>query len=393
MIRRYRRNPQSLYEDAKYFQYLIMNMLAGYPGGFGSQDYQRLLSFLEKIITTSSKPQTTSPFKTYSQTGEDPFTLPSAPAPTTPPQNITSYVKSEKRLNELERRARLGNQQAILDYLQSLDYQGHLDLDHLWVVPYTYSPYDIDTKNLERWMFTTPFPYILGLDLAEIKDFYKQYSRYYDPRLQISGAFVVDISTLELSDMLNHKLVNYFYDYSLEGGGGQEKDIDNIGLAAKFFLLNSETILIIDKDGWHLPEPHEISLLPKRERESYSYWSLLHRMKHPGKAIRGSGPVQTRWPERQVRQLPLAHFPERAHNLPYVIIVHTPTYRAFALSGGYSLLDEDVEDETVLHAMRYNRQTDHGWLPTSKQQRPDWVNDLLKAGESARNFIAYWVAE
>ena len=63
-----------------------------------------------------------------------------------------------------------------------------------------------------------------------------------------------------------------------------------------------------------------------------------------------------------------------------------------ALAGGYGLLDEDVDEEIILHAMRYNRSRETGWLPTMAKQRPDWVNFLLDDGETSDKFVAYWVA-
>ena len=376
-----RRNPQDINQEARYFQSKIISAMAGYSGneltGFAEQ--QRLLLFLERIINTTAAPPTQSAHKSYSPTGSDPNRFDTTPKAAVPAPKLTGYLQSSRKLLELEQQARLGDQQAILDYLQILDYQGHIDLNSLWVVPFTKGIYDVDMPD--DWIFTQPFPYKLGDDYQTIEEFHQENSGW--PEQTIKGAFVVDVGSLELSDLTGYNISNYLR---------RDVDPENIEIAVKYFILQAEAILKITKHGYHFPDPHEIGGIGSYRKQTSKYWQLLHRKLHPGKSIRGAGPVKTSWPERLVRQLPVAQFPERSGKAPYVIILHTPTMQAFALAGGYKPLDEDVEEDIILHAMRYNRSREIGWLPTSPLQRPNWVNRLLDGGEKTSNFVAYWVA-
>ena len=339
-----RRNPQDINEEARYFQSKIISAMAGFAGNDLSNyaDQQRLMSFLERIINTTATPPVQSAHKSYSPTGADPNRFDSPPKAAIPAPKLSGFLKSSQRLLELEQQARLGDPQSILDYLQILDYQGHVDLENLWIVPFTKDIYDTDMPD--DWIFTQPFPYKLGDDYQTVVDWNSQHSRW--PERPIKGAFVVDVGSLELSDLTGHNIANYLR---------RDVDPENIEIAVRYFILRAEAILLISKQGYRFPDPHEIGGMGSYRKQTAKYWNLLHRQLHPGKSIRGAGPVKTRWPERLVRQLPVAHFPERTGKTPYVIILHKPSMKAFALAGGYGLLDEDVDEEIILHAMRYNR--------------------------------------
>lgn len=378
-----RRNPYSLDDEARYFQAQIINAMAGYPSGIttsNSPEQLRLVSFLERVINSTTQSPVVSPHKTYSPSGMDPTTFPEKPKAVTPPRHVSNAISSKTKINHLERKARLGDQQAILDYLEILDFQGEIEIENLWVVPYVATPYD--DIGPDAWIFTPPFPYTLGDNLTTVEKFNNTH-HLIQPGESVKGAFVVDIGSLELSDIVDYNIGTYL-----------RLDVDptNIGITVKYFILQAEAILILDQQGWRFPLAHEIGQIPSNKRQSKKYWQLQHRAAHPGKMIRGSGPIQTRWPQRKLKQLPIAQFPGISAGIPYVVITHIPTGRAFALNGGYGLIDGDVDEETILHAMRYNRQAD-SWLPTMRSQRPAWANEFLSRGGSSRDFMAYWVAE
>lgn len=71
----------------------------------------------------------------------------------------------------------------------------------------------------------------------------------------------------------------------------------------------------------------------------------------------------------------------------YVIVVHTPTGRAWALTRRYAMMSELLKKpyKDYLSASKTLDQWD-GWLPSMRSQVPEWAQPLPKA-----EFYAYWI--
>ena len=75
-----------------------------------------------------------------------------------------------------------------------------------------------------------------------------------------------------------------------------------------------------------------------------------------------------------------------AKDIPYVLVQHNETGKAFALSRGYKLMSVEVPLSVKLWMITNNVQADEGWLPTMDHQLPLWTKGM-KEGE----FTAYWI--
>ena len=73
-------------------------------------------------------------------------------------------------------------------------------------------------------------------------------------------------------------------------------------------------------------------------------------------------------------------------DIPYVLVQHNETGKAFALSRGYRLMNTDVPLTVKLWMIRINVQEHEGWMPSMDHQLPSWTKGL-KEGE----FTAYWI--
>jgi hypothetical protein len=340
----------------------------------------RLTSFLGDVADLTSEPKVVSPYKVYPKpVKQDPTQYPIEPRKL--PDEIKLNLPDPTYIYELETQARLGNRKKLIEYLELLHHQGKLDLDNLWVCPYTFRQFD--HEEAEYRMFPLCMPYKLGMSRDDIKDFYHHAGVWKEESHAMIGTFVVDISSLELADKVGKHLVSY---HTLLPGKISFEDAEIIGDIVTFDILQSEAILVMNRWGdIHIPTADEIGQMRNYSRRSWEYWSRLHRIKHPGKRIRGAGAPKTRWPERPVKQLLIAQFPERVQGRPYAIVVHKPTMRAFAVDGGYTVLDIDVDPATILHAMRYHRQASTG---TTGHPKPAWTDGIRD-----EEFISYWVAE
>lgn len=77
---------------------------------------------------------------------------------------------------------------------------------------------------------------------------------------------------------------------------------------------------------------------------------------------------------------------KNSKDIPYVLIQHNDSGKAFALSRGYRLMSADVPTTVKLWMIRNNVQADEGWLPTMDHQLPLWTKGLKE-----REFTAYWI--
>ena len=73
-------------------------------------------------------------------------------------------------------------------------------------------------------------------------------------------------------------------------------------------------------------------------------------------------------------------------DIPYVLVQHNETGKAFALSRGYRLMNTDVPLTVKLWMIRNNVQEHEGWMHSMDHQLPSWTKGL-KEGE----FTAYWI--
>lgn len=72
-------------------------------------------------------------------------------------------------------------------------------------------------------------------------------------------------------------------------------------------------------------------------------------------------------------------------DLPYVMVVHEPSQRAYTLHRGYCVLEEDLDKDQIsaYRIMALPHETEVGWRTFA---RPDWADKLdLEA------FTAYWL--
>lgn len=75
--------------------------------------------------------------------------------------------------------------------------------------------------------------------------------------------------------------------------------------------------------------------------------------------------------------------------LPYVIVVHRPSGRAFTLDRGYRLLDSQFDDyQRIQVGDKRITNTHNKWLPTGESQRPAWVNPAEE-----KDYNAYWLGD
>ena len=73
-------------------------------------------------------------------------------------------------------------------------------------------------------------------------------------------------------------------------------------------------------------------------------------------------------------------------DIPYVLIQHNDSGKAFALSRGYRLMSADVPTTVKLWMIRNNVQADEGWFPTDVDQSPSWAKQFVED-----DFTAYWI--
>ena len=73
-------------------------------------------------------------------------------------------------------------------------------------------------------------------------------------------------------------------------------------------------------------------------------------------------------------------------DIPYVLVQHNESGKAFALSRGYRLMSANVPMTVKLWMINNSVQSDPGWFPTNDNQSPTWAKEFL-----AENFIAHWI--
>ena len=73
-------------------------------------------------------------------------------------------------------------------------------------------------------------------------------------------------------------------------------------------------------------------------------------------------------------------------DIPYVVVQHKETGKAFALSRGYELMSSNVPINVTRWMITNNVQMNEGWRPTRSDQLPTWTK-----GMNEDEFVAYWI--
>lgn len=73
-------------------------------------------------------------------------------------------------------------------------------------------------------------------------------------------------------------------------------------------------------------------------------------------------------------------------DIPYVVVQHKETGKAFALSRGYNLMSSNVPLNVIRWMISNSVQDWEGWMPTIDHQLPTWVK-----GKDENEFHAYWI--
>ena len=73
-------------------------------------------------------------------------------------------------------------------------------------------------------------------------------------------------------------------------------------------------------------------------------------------------------------------------DIPYVLVQHKDTGRAFTLSRGYNLMTHLVSVRLASWMVHSSVQKSEGWFPTMSHQSPKWAK-----GKNENEFVAYWI--
>lgn len=73
-------------------------------------------------------------------------------------------------------------------------------------------------------------------------------------------------------------------------------------------------------------------------------------------------------------------------DIPYVLVQHNESGKAFALSRGYRLMSANVPTTVKIWMINNQNQSDAGWFPTNANQSPSWAKQFV-----AEDFTAYWI--
>jgi hypothetical protein len=295
-------------------------------------------------------------------------------AATGDPQAVQQYLRVVIRnpdiYRDIETKARWGDQNYLRLYLQLLDVKGEIDLNNLWVCPYAYQPHDFNYDRSDPLLGV--FPYTLDMDyqsmmqgLIDAGEEYAVYSHLY-PQFKIN-AYVVDVRDLELADKVQRSMESHLSE--------NLNDYRAPWTAAAFYVLQGAAILEITKKGVHILDSHDISLPMPSARRTRQYYERARHQPDP----------YYPFPRRESNSLLVGQPSLRSPDSPYVIMIHMPTFRGFALGGGYGALPEEVSTDLMIHAMRYNQQVDYGY--SGGHNWPEWTKGLPKS-----EFVGYWIA-
>jgi hypothetical protein len=73
-------------------------------------------------------------------------------------------------------------------------------------------------------------------------------------------------------------------------------------------------------------------------------------------------------------------------DIPYVLVQHKDSGKAFTMSRGYKLMNADVPTTVKLWMIHNKVQDWEGWMPTEEEQLPEWARN-----RNENEFHAYWI--
>lgn len=276
------------------------------------------------------------------------------------------------KFNQIEQSAFLGDQEAVMLYFCLLDQRKEIDADNLWVCPYTFATSIRSSAHFEAGQ---PFPFNVQDSLASI------FQRIEDQEKK--SALVVDVADLELADALKVRLRQAMGVL----GVLEQEELEAVVWYDTLCFTGLAKIIIPGNELSHTERGIQLNYYDcphasKNQRSTYNYYRILERMQEEPL---GLGPKYTP-PKRRTKRKLIAVLPERGSGV-YVVVVHIPTGRAFALSGNYAPLRKELTAEDITNAMLYANQA-ADWHPSQGAWRPEWAEALPDA-----EFLAYWVQE
>jgi hypothetical protein len=73
-------------------------------------------------------------------------------------------------------------------------------------------------------------------------------------------------------------------------------------------------------------------------------------------------------------------------DIPYVLVQHKDTGKAFTMSRGYNLMTHIVSLRVAGWMVHTSVQSSAGWFPTMEHQSPSWAKEFRE-----EDFVAYWI--
>lgn len=289
------------------------------------------------------------------------------------------HLYRSRQYYKLEQEARLGDQEAIILFLRMLHLIGEIDLDQLWAIGFRFN--DENDKSHEfPEMVIGVIPYTLNTSFWDLND--QLLNIYYKGTTPLF--YILDLVDLELLNITSERstasMGAFFPDW-------EEYEAIQVRNLIMFNGAKASSILNITKDGIELPKrgtnENEVPHLRSYEnRYTEDYWSRLNTYERVNKL-----PL-SKWdfPKRHVIQIPSQQLPLRFGE-PYVVILHINSGRAFANDSSYNLLKENLTEQEIIYAMRYNVQIWEGYM-VNESQIPKWARGIPQ-----NEFIAYWVQD
>lgn len=294
---------------------------------------------------------------------------------------LISLVRSGQ-LDNLEHQARLGDQQAIKYFLLALHYTNEINLGTFWVYPFLE-----DRFNQRNVLAPTPIPYQPGMTLSEIINTLTEVLGYAitrygsDIKTSLKGAYVVEDLTIEMASKVLYDIGVAWED---PAHSGHPSLPDEILSDVEFSIIRAGALLLINRRGTIFPPVHELGNYPHRSQQPMRVYRERARSSNRFSESNLSlpDPVKRRFTPHMDQYIPdLVGGDEKR----YKVVLHVPTGRAYTNDRSYSLLEEHVDADVVLDAMRFHNSIDVGRKATTGEwQEPAWSRKL--PGEE---FITY----
>jgi len=290
------------------------------------------------------------------------------------------------QLDDVEIEARLGDQPALQIFLLAMDYAGEINLNSLWAYPYYADPYEeAQIGGIGEALFSFPVPYHLGMTLSDITYLINERLGREMPT-DFIGAWVVEDTTVEMADKVSHDHLHYLM------GTTEFLDLENEVVeqwteALRYYVVRAESLLLITRfDETIFPRPgYDLGSYRLRNRRPFTRYIIEaeRASRYSGEYINIPEPITRRISPKLYRQIPQAIGPQR-----YVVVLHTPSGKAFSLDRQYQLLEDSLPKEVIINALRRPTSIDSGKAVSADYQMPEWARELPE-----EEFSAFWVAE